>query len=66
MLRARLQLERTHISAPFNGIIIAKQVDRGQFVTSGSQLAEIASADEMEIRLSPCAGPVRRKGKTNS
>jgi len=52
LVKARLQLERTHISAPFNGIIIAKQVDRGQFVTSGSQLAEIASADEMEIRLS--------------
>lgn len=52
LLKAQLQLERTHINAPFTGIITAKQVDRGQFVTSGSQLAEIASADDMEIRLS--------------
>ena len=52
LLKARLMLDRTNILAPFNGIITAKDVDRGQYVTSGISLAEIASADEMEIRLS--------------
>lgn len=52
LLKARLMLERTQITAPFNGIITAKQVDRGQYVTPGTLLAEFASSDEMEVRLS--------------
>lgn len=50
--KARLMLERTTINAPFNGIITAKSVDRGQYVTAGSQIAEISSTDVVEIRLS--------------
>ena len=40
------------IVAPFNGIITTKSVDRGQFVSAGTQLAEVSSFDDMEIRLS--------------
>ena len=52
LLKARLMLDRTTIRAPYNGIITTKHVDRGQYVTSGTQLAEISSADVMEVRLS--------------
>lgn len=50
--KARLMLERTRLKAPFNGIITAKHVDRGQYVAAGTQLAEISSADVVEVRLS--------------
>lgn len=52
LLKARLMLERTVITAPFNGILTQQLVDRGQYVAAGTTLAEIASADDMEIRLS--------------
>ena len=60
LLKAKLMLERTRIKAPFNGIITTKHVDQGQYVSAGTQLAEISSADVMEIRLSL---PEREVGK---
>ena len=53
--RARLDLERTEIRAPYDGRIRVKMVDIGQYVTPGSQLATIYSTDHAEIRL-----PVRK------
>lgn len=60
LLKARLTLERTNITAPFNSIVTAKSVDQGQFVSAGTQLAELSSSDTMEIRLSL---PEREVGK---
>ena len=48
---ARLNLERTTITAPYAGRILEKRVDIGQFVNSGSALAEIYAVDYAEIRL---------------
>ena len=48
---ARLNLERTMITAPYAGRILEKRVDIGQFVNSGSVLAEIYAVDYAEIRL---------------
>lgn len=48
---AVLNLERTRISAPYAGRILSKNVDIGQFVNSGSVLAEIYAVDYAEIRL---------------
>lgn len=48
---ARLNLERTTISASYAGRILEKSVDMGQFVNSGSVLAEIYAVDYAEIRL---------------
>lgn len=48
---ARLQLERTVVRAPFDGILFDKKVDVGQYVTSGVPLARIYSIDVAEIRL---------------
>lgn len=49
---AELQLSRTVIRAPFDGRIISRAVDRGAFVTTGSQLASIFSTDVVEIPIS--------------
>jgi RND family efflux transporter MFP subunit len=49
--RARLQLARTELRAPFNGVLSDKQVDFGQYVAAGSQLGRLLSSDELEIRL---------------
>ncbi len=49
--KARLDLERTEIIAPFAGRVIRKQVDIGQVVSSNTQLAEIYATDVVEIRL---------------
>lgn len=48
---ARDQLERTRIRAPYDGLFSAKQVDIGQFVNTGSPLAEIFAIDRAELRL---------------
>lgn len=49
--KARLDLERTDIVAPFAGRILESYVDIGQVVASNSQLADIYATDVVEIRL---------------
>ncbi len=49
--RAKRNLERTVIRAPYNGMIMQKNVDIGQFVNTGMVLAQIASTDVAEVRL---------------
>ena len=49
--KAKLDLERTNIVAPFAGRVIRKLVDVGQVVSSNTQLAEIYATDVVEIRL---------------
>jgi len=51
LAKAELDLERTQIKAPYAGRIISKNVDLGQYVTTGSQLAEIFAIDYVEVRL---------------
>jgi len=48
---ARLQLQRCDILAPFDGRIIKKQADVGQYVRPGEMLAEIYAIDIAEVRL---------------
>lgn len=49
--KAKLDLERTRIVAPFAGRILRKFVDIGQVVSPNTQLAEIYATDYVEIRL---------------
>ncbi len=49
--KAKLDLERTNIIAPFAGRILRKFVDLGQVVSPNTQLAEIYATDYVEIRL---------------
>ncbi|OFC68711.1 efflux RND transporter periplasmic adaptor subunit [Alteromonas confluentis] len=49
--RARRNLDRTEIKAPYNGIVIARNIDLGQFVSSGSEVGTLYSTDVAEVRL---------------
>lgn len=48
---ARLGLERTRISAPFDGRVRTKSADLGQFVSPGTPLGEVFGTDAVQIRL---------------
>ena len=49
--KADLDLDRTHIRAPFDGRVRSKQVDLGQFLTPGAPLATVHATDYAEVRL---------------
>jgi RND family efflux transporter MFP subunit len=51
LTKARLDLERTQIRAPFDGRVLRQIVDLGQVVSNNSQLAEFYSTDIAEVRL---------------
>lgn len=48
---AQLDLERTRITAPFDGRISEKFVDAGQYVSPGARIARVYSTGSMEVRL---------------
>lgn len=48
---ARLDLERTSISAPFAGRISEKYVDIGQYITPGTAIATVYDTDVAQVRL---------------
>ncbi|MCL1125753.1 efflux RND transporter periplasmic adaptor subunit [Shewanella surugensis] len=49
--RAERNLERTTIRAPFDGIIKARSVDLGQYVSLGTKIGELYDTDIAEVRL---------------
>ena len=49
--RARRNLERTDIKAPYAGRILEQRVDVGQYVTPNTQLARAFATDVMEVYL---------------
>ncbi|MBF7072754.1 efflux RND transporter periplasmic adaptor subunit [Glaciecola sp. MH2013] len=49
--RAKRNLERTNIRAPYDGLVKSRNVDLGQFVGLGAQLGEVFSTDVAEVRL---------------
>lgn len=51
LARAQRNLERTVIRAPFDGIIKARNVDLGQYVSLGTNLGELYDTRIAEIRL---------------
>ncbi|QIR15523.1 efflux RND transporter periplasmic adaptor subunit [Shewanella aestuarii] len=51
LARAKRNLERTIIRAPFDGIIKERKVDLGQYVTLGTNLGELYDINTAEIRL---------------
>jgi RND family efflux transporter MFP subunit len=48
---AKLNLERTKISLPFDGVVVSESVDVGQFVGNGSRLATVYGTDVVEVRV---------------
>ncbi len=51
LAQARANLERTVIRAPYDGLVLEKNVDLGQFVNIGVMLGRIAATDVAEVRL---------------
>jgi multidrug efflux system membrane fusion protein len=49
--RAERDIERTRITAPFEGRVRSERVDVGQFITRGASVASIYSTDFAEVRL---------------
>jgi RND family efflux transporter MFP subunit len=49
--KARRDLERSRIRAPYTGRILTKDVDIGHYVTSGTRLATAYAVDFVEVRL---------------
>lgn len=49
--RAKLDLERTVIKAPYDGILTAKSVDLGQFLNRGNTIGTFHSTEVLEVRL---------------
>lgn len=48
---ATLNLERTRISVPFDGVVVSENVDVGQYVAPGQQLARVYGTEAVEVRL---------------
>lgn len=46
---ARLALSRTTISAPFDGVVRAENVDEGAFRSAGQTVATLYASDEVEV-----------------
>ena len=49
--QARLDLERTRIIAPYDGRVLEKNIDEGEFVSRGATLGRIYSLASADIRL---------------
>lgn len=49
--KAQLDFSRTRVKAPYDGFVIQKNVSLGQFVSTGTILAEVFSAEGLEVQL---------------
>ena len=49
--RARVDLERSVFTAPFNGRVRAENVDIGQFLSKGALIATLYDTDRLQVRL---------------
>ncbi len=45
----KLELERTRITAPFDGIVYEESIDLGDIVSPGRELARFYASDELEV-----------------
>jgi len=51
LVKAERNLERTHISLPYDGMVRAKEADLGQYVNPGTRLGVTFATDYAEVRL---------------
>lgn len=49
--RVRALLNDTHLTAPFDGVVVSRRKDRGASVMAGEVLLEIARVDRLRLRL---------------
>lgn len=50
--RARIDLQRTKVTAPFNGVILSKNIDLGSRVSSNSPVGQLVGTDQFWIKVS--------------
>ncbi len=60
--QALRDLERTELTAPFDGLVRSEHVDLGQFISRGESIAVIYATDYMEVRLPISADQVQYLG----
>lgn len=51
LTRARIQLEKTTIEAPFDGVLGQRYVDIGDYLRVGDQVTEIVDLDPLKVRV---------------
>jgi RND family efflux transporter MFP subunit len=51
LVKARRNLERTHIRLPYDGMVRSKEADLGQYVNPGTRLGVTFATDYAEVRL---------------
>jgi len=51
LVKAERNLERTHITLPYEGLVRAKEADLGQYVNPGTRLGVTFATDYAEVRL---------------
>lgn len=49
--RARLDLERCDIRAPFAGVVVAERTEAGQWLSVGAPVTELVALDALELRV---------------
>jgi RND family efflux transporter MFP subunit len=49
--KARIDLENTNVSAPFNGVILASNVNKAEFINTDTSLFTLADNSVLEIQL---------------
>jgi RND family efflux transporter MFP subunit len=47
--RLKIELDKKRVRSPFDGIVVKKQVDRGEWLSSGSPVATVARDDVVDI-----------------
>ena len=52
LTQARIDLARTKITAPFNGVILSKKIDLGSYVSSATPIAQLAGTDQFWVKVS--------------
>lgn len=50
--QAQLNLERTRVVAPFNAVILSKNVEKGSQVSTQDELAQLVGTDEFRVQVS--------------
>ncbi len=49
--RAQRNLSRTRITAPYDGLVVSRNIDLGQFVTTGMAIGSVYATEVAEVRL---------------
>ena len=57
--KAQLDLERTRVVAPFNAMVLVRDVDLGSQVNTGTQLASLVGTDEYWVQVSVAVDQLR-------